>query len=249
MPYGNLPPHPQGHPVRARQALRRRARGAVVSGVGAGAAPTGSSARRPAATCSPSTPRRPRSPARCTSATCSPTPTPTRSPGTSACGAARSSTRWAGTTTACPPSAGSRTTTAWSATPRSTTRRGGPSSPTAPPKDRGDFVRVSRPNFIELCEELLVTDEQAFEDAVPPPRACRWTGRSATRPSATAPGGCPSGPSCATWPAARPTPGGALAVGRHLPDRGRPGRAGGPRAARAPTTSWPSTAATAAPTS
>jgi valyl-tRNA synthetase len=36
--------------------------------------------------------------------------------------------------------------------------------PDRPPKDRGDFLRVSRPNFIELCERLLVTDEQAFED-------------------------------------------------------------------------------------
>ncbi len=36
--------------------------------------------------------------------------------------------------------------------------------PDQPPKDRGDFLRVSRPNFIELCEQLLVTDEQAFED-------------------------------------------------------------------------------------
>ena len=34
----------------------------------------------------------------------------------------------------------------------------------SPPKDRKDFLRVSRPNFIELCEQLLVTDEQAFED-------------------------------------------------------------------------------------
>ena len=36
--------------------------------------------------------------------------------------------------------------------------------PDSPPKDRKDFLRVSRPNFIELCEQLLVTDEQAFED-------------------------------------------------------------------------------------
>jgi valyl-tRNA synthetase len=36
--------------------------------------------------------------------------------------------------------------------------------PDAPPKDRGDYLRVSRPNFIELCEQLLVTDEEAFED-------------------------------------------------------------------------------------
>ncbi len=41
---------------------------------------------------------------------------------------------------------------------------GRPELPEAPPKDRGDFVRVSRPDFIDLCEELLVTDEQAFED-------------------------------------------------------------------------------------
>ena len=38
------------------------------------------------------------------------------------------------------------------------------SVPDSPPKDRKDFLRVSRPNFIELCEQLLVTDEQAFED-------------------------------------------------------------------------------------
>ncbi|MFZ4519474.1 MAG: valine--tRNA ligase [Microthrixaceae bacterium] len=36
--------------------------------------------------------------------------------------------------------------------------------PPEPPKDRGDFLRISRPDFIELCERLLVTDEQAFED-------------------------------------------------------------------------------------
>ena len=35
--------------------------------------------------------------------------------------------------------------------------------PTEPPGDRRDFVPVSRPNFIELCEQLLVIDEQAFE--------------------------------------------------------------------------------------
>ena len=56
--------------------------------------------------------------ARCTSATCSPTPTPTASPATSGCAATRSSTRWAGTTTACRPSAACRTTTACAATRR-----------------------------------------------------------------------------------------------------------------------------------
>ncbi len=38
------------------------------------------------------------------------------------------------------------------------------SPPDEPPSDRRDFVPVSRPNFIELCEQLLVIDEQAFED-------------------------------------------------------------------------------------
>ena len=70
-------------------------------------------------------PRRP-SRARCTSATCSPTPTPTWSPATSGCAARRSSTRWAGTTTACRPSAGCRTTTACAATRRC------PTTPTSP---------------------------------------------------------------------------------------------------------------------
>lgn len=32
------------------------------------------------------------------------------------------------------------------------------------PKERRDFTAISRRNFIELCEELLVVDEQAFED-------------------------------------------------------------------------------------
>ncbi len=35
--------------------------------------------------------------------------------------------------------------------------------PEQPAKKRDDFVRTSRPNFIELCEKLLVVDEEAFE--------------------------------------------------------------------------------------
>jgi len=35
--------------------------------------------------------------------------------------------------------------------------------PEQPAKDRKDYLPVSRPNFIELCEQLLVIDEQAFE--------------------------------------------------------------------------------------
>ena len=72
----------------------------------------------------------------------------------------RSSTRWAGTTTGCRPSGGSRTTTACAATPRS------PTTPTSrPPRSRArDDIAVSRPNFIELCDELTAEDEQAFEE-------------------------------------------------------------------------------------
>jgi valyl-tRNA synthetase len=39
-----------------------------------------------------------------------------------------------------------------------------PDLPEKPPTNRHHFVRVNRPHFIELCEQLLVTDEQAFED-------------------------------------------------------------------------------------
>ncbi|MFM7069712.1 MAG: class I tRNA ligase family protein, partial [Actinomycetes bacterium] len=35
--------------------------------------------------------------------------------------------------------------------------------PAEPPKDRRDFERISRRNFIELCERLLAIDEEAFE--------------------------------------------------------------------------------------
>ncbi|MCZ7631539.1 MAG: valine--tRNA ligase [Microthrixaceae bacterium] len=35
--------------------------------------------------------------------------------------------------------------------------------PEQPAKKRSDFVPVSRPNFIELCEQLVAIDEKAFE--------------------------------------------------------------------------------------
>ena len=67
--------------------------------------------------------------------------------------------------------------------------------------------------------------------------ACRSTGPTPTRPSASGPSGSPSAASCA-WPGrGQVVPAhGADPVGRRLPDRGRPGRARGPRASRAPTT-------------
>ena len=37
------------------------------------------------------------------------------------------------------------------------------SPPEKPAKKRNDFVAISRPNFIELCEQLVAIDEKAFE--------------------------------------------------------------------------------------
>jgi len=36
--------------------------------------------------------------------------------------------------------------------------------PDTPPKDRNDFIRISRRNFIELCLQLTTTDEVVFEE-------------------------------------------------------------------------------------
>ena len=71
-----------------------------------------------------------------------------------------SSTPWAGTTTACPPSAGSRTTSGCAATrPSPTTRTSG-----RPTSRARTTVPVCRPNFVALCHELTAEDEQVFED-------------------------------------------------------------------------------------
>ncbi len=79
------------------------------------------------------------------------------------------------------------------------------SRPRHPPKKRNDFVRVSRPNFIELCERLLVIDEQAFEDLWRHlGLSVDWSLHLHHHRRARA-GGSPSGRSCATSPAARPT--------------------------------------------
>ncbi len=128
---------------------------------GSATASTASTARRRASACTRSTRRRRRSAARCTSATSSPSRTPTRSRAISGCAGGRSSTRWAGTTTACRPSGACRTTSACAATRRC------PTTPTfTPPAEPSEKepVAVSRPNFVELCLALTETDEQAFEE-------------------------------------------------------------------------------------
>ena len=75
--------------------------------------------------------------------------------------AARCSTRWAGTTTACRPSAACRTTTACAATRRSPTTRTSLRPPSRRTRSRSP---ISRPNFVELCLRLTESDEQAFEE-------------------------------------------------------------------------------------
>ena len=172
-----------------------------------------------------STPRRRPSPAPCTSATSSPTPTPTRSPASSGCAGVRSSTRWAGTTTACPPSAGCRTTSACAATRRC------PTTPTSTPPAKPDPKRQVADLAAQLHRAVRAAHRRGREGvrgAVAPARAVgrlvadlrhhrrRRAGRLAA--------GVPAQPG-----ARRGLPGrGAHAVGRHLPHRRRPGRAGGP---------------------
>ena len=131
--------------------------------MGRRAAPTASTARRPVTRCSRSTRRRPPSAGRCTSATCSATPTPTPSPATSAWPASRSSTRWVGTTTACPPSGASRTTTASAAIRASRTSRAS-SRRSAATRRRTTGRSPSRAPTSSSCATSCVeTDEKIFE--------------------------------------------------------------------------------------
>ena len=87
-------------------------------------------------------------------------PVATSSPATSGCAARRSSTRSAGTTTACPPSAGCRTSSASAATRRCRTT---PTSRRPRSRTRSGRCRSDEQNFIELCERLTAEDEVAFE--------------------------------------------------------------------------------------
>ena len=90
-----------------------------------------------------------------------------RSPASGACAASRSSTRWAGTTTACRPSAACRTSTACAATRRLPLRPG-----VHPAREaRQARSRRSRgPTSSSCARRLTAEDEQAFEDAVAPAR-------------------------------------------------------------------------------
>ena len=93
-------------------------------------------------------------------ATSSPTPTPTWSPASSGCRASRCSTRWAGTTTACPPSAGCRTSTACAATPRCRTT---PTSRRRRSRTRSGRCRSPGPTSSSSASSSWCEDEKAFE--------------------------------------------------------------------------------------
>ena len=186
---------------------------------------------------------------RCTSATCSATRTRTSSRASSACAASTSSTRWAGTTTACPPSAACRTTTACAAT------RPCPTTPTSCRRSRAATARARRPPT--RCRSAAATSSSCASGSPPKTSSSSrdlwrklglsvdWSQTYRTigdEAQFTVAARVPAQPR-----ARRGLPGGrADAVGRHLPHRGRAGRARGPRAARALPPRDASTAPTAA---
>jgi hypothetical protein len=188
--------------------------------------PTPSTARPPGTRSSPSTPRRPPSRARSTSATSSPTPTPTRWPASSACGARKVFYPMGWDDNGLPTERrvqnyfGVRCDPACPYDPDFV-------PPAEPPKEP---VAVSRPNFVALCHQLTVEDEQVFEHLWRTlGLSVDWSHTYATIDERA--GGCPSGLP-APGPRGQASSGGAHPVGRRLPHRGLPGRAGGPGAPR-----------------
>ena len=165
--------------------------------------------------------------------------------------ASRSSTRSAGTTTACRPRSACRTTTACAATRRCPTSRASSRRTAVTPRASRPPTRmpISRQNFIELCDELTVKDEEAFESLFRriglQPRLGHLLPHHRRPLAGHGPAGLPAQP--------RPRRGlpvrGARPVGRHLPDAPSPRPSSRPATTRAPTTASPSTAPTARSTS
>ena len=93
-------------------------------------------------------------------------------------------------------------------------------------------IPISRPNFVELCERLVELDEQVFE------QLWRTLGLSVdwnehyTTIGAEVAAGQPDRVPAQLRPRRGLPPGGADPLGRHVPDRGRAGRARGPRVRR-----------------
>ena len=181
-------------------------------------APTGSTAPRPATRSTPSTPRRRRSAARCTSATSSATPTPTPSPATSACGAR-----------GLLPDGVGRQRPAHRAPGPELLRR--PLRPVAPLRPRlrrppGTSgprtssrrpVHISRRNFVELCDGLTAEDEKVFEDLWRTPRPVGRLVADLRHHRRAQPAGRPAGLPAQPGPG-RGLPGrGARPLGRRLP--------------------------------
>ena len=183
-------------------------------------------------TCSRSTRRRPPSAARCTSATCSATPTPTRSPATSACAASRSSTRWVGTTTACRPSGACRTTTASAAIRASrTSRASSPPFRGEPPKNH--HAVADQPAELPRALRRAGRDRrEGLRGAAPPARPVGRLDADCTPRSTSARSRASQRAFLRNLAPGRGVqPGSADDVGHRLPHRRRPGRDGGPRAA------------------
>ena len=102
-------------------------------------------------------------------------------------------------------------------------------------------VPISRPNFVELCEQLVEQDEEVFEQLW---RTLGPLGRLEAalhdhRPEG--PAGQPARLPAQLRPRRGLPAGGADPLGRHLPDRRRPGRARGAGVRRRTTTGSPST--------
>ena len=122
-----------------------------------------------------------------------------------------------------------------------------PPVPRGGPGGKSTEVPISRRNFIELCEELTAIDERAFEEmwrrvglSVDWSLLYTTISDDSRRVSQRA--------FLRNLAPRRGLPGrGAHALGRHVPDRGRPGGAGGPRVRRARSTGSPSAAPDGSP--
>ena len=105
-------------------------------------------------------------------------------------------------------------------------------------------VPISRPNFVELCEQPRRGGRAGLRGAVAHARPLGRLEAALHDDRAQGADGQPARVPAQLRPRRGLPAGGADAVGRHLPDRGRPGRARGPGVRRRTTTAWPSTAPT-----
>ena len=102
-----------------------------------------------------------------------------------------------------------------------------------PPEKPGkDQLPISRRNFVELCMRLTEEDEARVRAALAPRRAVGRLVERLPDDRRDLPGHRAADVPAQPRPRRGLRPGGADALGRHLPDRGRPGRARGPRAPR-----------------